>query len=146
MLCGRFCVITNDLYAKPLAQAAEKMHRLAQKLLWWKPADWQRRPQRLAAGLLGISLAGESLLHLEDLRLQHIHTQAWGQLFLDSQMIAVLPRCRLSPRYTQHVLTSLVGAANLPLEEIKQDCEFTMRCLQGAAGALRRTGGLAFSF
>eukprot|EP00443_Scrippsiella_acuminata_P035390 CAMPEP_0115261322 /NCGR_PEP_ID=MMETSP0270-20121206/48800_1 /TAXON_ID=71861 /ORGANISM="Scrippsiella trochoidea, Strain CCMP3099" /LENGTH=52 /DNA_ID=CAMNT_0002677199 /DNA_START=39 /DNA_END=194 /DNA_ORIENTATION=+ len=43
MLSTRFGVITKDVYAKPLAQAAGKMRRLAKKLLLWKPSDWQRR-------------------------------------------------------------------------------------------------------
>jgi len=145
ILGARFGVTTEELYAKPLAWATEKMRQLAKRLVEWKAADWQRRPQRLAAGLFGIGLASEGLLHIEDLRPQYVYTQEWEELFLGTQTRTVLPRCRLSPRYAQHVLTSFIGAANLPMEELQQDCEFTMRCLQDAAGALRPMQRLAFA-
>jgi len=145
MLGARFGVITQDLYAEPLAEIAEEVCNLAKKLVMWKPADWQRRPRRLAGGLLGIGLVGASLLRIEDLRPHYVYREEWEQLFRESQTMAVAQRCTLPPRFTQRILTSFVIAADLPLEEIQQDCEFAMRCLQAAAGAFHHRVGLAFA-
>ena len=83
------------------------------------------------------------LLPVEDLRPEHVCRDEWEQLFQESHGVENVPPCVLQPQFSQQVMQSLVVAADLPLEELKRDCEFTMGCLRAAMGDWHREVGQA---
>mmetsp|Transcript_114177 Transcript_114177/g.285640 ORF Transcript_114177/g.285640 Transcript_114177/m.285640 type:complete len:348 (-) Transcript_114177:308-1351(-) len=132
LLEARFHVLTADFYVELMIEAADRMRDQARVLVHWMPADGHRRPQHLATGLLGTGLVCAKLLPLEPLRPQHVTQDAWGQLFRESQLLEDMLACTLQPWLWRQVLESLATAANISMDQLQQDCTFTMECLRTA--------------